>query len=165
MSNIPNIRIARITKLVKHNATNDASNIRWVWKEVVTEELQYLNEKQEWTPIPVFDIYDDSAKKKEEEEKKAKIEKVFKDEEELFKHLKSLPNPKEYWHKVPADGTFGSFLDFERAELDYHPADDGWTYYYGKNGKCARFKDNTHFIRGDLLMDFINPERFLKFLK
>lgn len=154
--NLPNIRIARITKLTKYNTTNSASDVVWGWKPVITEELQVLNENNEWVAIPKVDIYDDSEKQAEEKAKINQRSQYLSKTYSLLEILNSVQSIDTYWHKVDDDFNFPYFLDFNRAQFDFNPAEDGFFYYHSNKGAIAKVKNNEQYIRGDVLRDFLN---------
>lgn len=163
--NLPTIRIARITSLEKYNTTGSAATVVWDWKKVTKDQLQYLNEKNEWVPVEIVEIFDDSAKQKEDNEVKEKNKARQIQELETYNFLKSLDKPQEHWHKIDMNNQLCFLLDTENAQFDYTPNKDGFTYYHSNNGPIARVKNNEHFVRGDVLMNFLNPEKFLHLFK
>lgn len=163
--NLPQLRIARITSLEKYNTTGSAANVIWDWKKVTKDQLQYLNEKNEWVPVEIVEIFDDSEKRKEEQAVRDKIKAQQTKDLETYTFLKSLEKPQEHWHKTDMNNQLCFLLDVENAQFCYTPDKDGFTYYHSKNGAVARVKNNEHFIRADILLKFLNPERFMHLFK
>lgn len=152
---LPQIRMARIKKLVKYNTTNSASNVVWAWRETLIEQIQYLNEHNEWLPLPVVDIYDDSDKQKEEQDKINHINKIKEDNKKLLILLDTVEDLTTYWYAIDMATKLSYILDYEKARFDFNSHDDGFHYYSNQKGFIARSKNNEHFVRGDILQSFL----------
>lgn len=163
--NLPKIRIARITSLEKYNTTGSAANVVWDWKKVTKDQLQYLNEQNQWVPVDIVEIFDDSAKQKEEQQERDKLKARQTKDLETYQFLKSLEKPEEHWEKIDMNNQLCFLLDVEKAQFDYIPSADGFTYYRGTNGAIAKVKNNEHFVRGDVFLNFLSPDRFRHLFK
>lgn len=163
--NLPQMRIARITRLVKYNKTGRASDIVWDWKKEITEELQFLDTDNEWKAIPVVDIFDDSEKRNEEQSIIDKRNESKAKDLALFTFLNTIPDLTNYWHKVDFSSQLAYLLDYENASFDFNTQTDGYTYYQSKKGAIARIKNKESFARGDVLRDYLNPERIFSLFK
>lgn len=159
------LRIARITSLEKYNTTGSAANVIWGWQKVTKDQLQYLNEQNEWVPVEIVEIFDDSEKQKEEQQERDKLQARQTKDLETYQFLKSLEKPEEHWAKIDMNNQLCFLLDVENAKFDYIASADGFTYYRGKNGAIAKVKANEHFVRGDILLNFLDPEKILKLFR
>lgn len=154
---IPPLRIARITTMTQYNKTKSASDVEWAWKPVVSEQLQFLNDNNEWQSIPVVEVFDNSAKEQEEQDKKDRLNASKSKDLHTYQLLSSMTNLDTYWHKIEDSSQFYYLLDFERAQFNFNKDKDGYFYYLNDKGPVARVINDDRFVRGDILLHFLRP--------
>ena len=153
------LRIAEITKLIKYNKTGLAADVNWGWKEVMREELQFKNEDGVWEPITIVKIRDESDKEKEESSRKNKLKLYLDETKSILDEIKLHDNPSTYW-KIIDERRFFYFLDYIDAVSVESPDEDGFIIYFGRRGDqkpVAKAKQSQYFCRGDLLLQWLEP--------
>lgn len=153
------IRKAIIPTRVKYNTTGSAADVRWGWKTVNREVLQYRDDQGNWHDVPTEQLpLDDSAERAEAEsaERARKQERAA--ERALVSSLREGVAQGVLWVS-PRGNHYGHFLDSHRAIFGWSPEEDGYTYYTDKKGvRIARSNAAGQQVLASAYADWLDPD-------